>query len=137
MRILAILALACLALSAVAQETTTPNGVSKPPGLVLPAKPDETWSCADRFDSPRKELVRLTAYREFAFGVVVVSGISQFAQYQVQGFNRRWDFGALKESGSLPFAFLIEPNGDGAYYDFSGAAEAKADQLYKCKQVSN
>lgn len=97
--------------------------------------PDETWSCWEPYDVQKRPLVTLTLYRKSGFGTVQVAGDTQAAQFQIQGFNRRWDFGHTKENGAFSFAFLIEPNGDAAYYDFTRAEEAEPSQIYRCRQL--
>ena len=50
------------------------------------------------------------------FGEVSITGITHRARFSVEGLDRRWDFG---ENGE--YAFVINAQGGGAYYDFSDA----------------
>lgn len=79
----------------------------------------EEWRCFSMSDFFRENvLVRLT--REIrsgvdqGFGEVSVAGVTHDARFEVAGFNRRWDFGS-----DMQYAFVIQPDGSGAYYDFS------------------
>jgi len=70
-------------------------------------------------------------------GTIEVAGTVHDAEYSVQGFNRRWDFGPLTERGapSPSYAFIIEPSGEGSYVDFSFADEdgrVNAEQSFIC-----
>ena len=47
---------------------------------------------------------------------VSITGITHRATFSVEGLERRWDFG---ENGE--YAFFINPQGGGAYFDFSDA----------------
>ena len=96
----------------------------------------ETWRCYESADySIRKILVKLTKrkYNEngFIVGTVQVAGVDYRSTFAVNGFDRRWTFG---DDGD--YSFIIKPNGDGLYYDFSSveAGETtKANQIFICK----
>lgn len=97
--------------------------------------PVETWQCRDRFASNWKSvLVTATVDSGREKGQIAVAGVTQEAAFRVQGFDRRWDFG-LMDDGSYRYAFIIQPNGDAAYYDFGKAATAKPSNLMTCRQV--
>lgn len=52
-------------------------------------------------------------------------------QYRRQGLNQRWDWGPRGTN----FAFIVEPDGTGLYYDFSSVPageQSKAKSVYKC-----
>jgi hypothetical protein len=99
-------------------------------------KTDETWSCWESYDTKRKELVRLTVFRDSGIGGLVVAGSRQIADFEVQGFNRRRNFDFSEEEKIHRFAFIIEPVGDGLYYDFSsGGKTACASQSYQCGEI--
>ena len=85
----------------------------------------EKWRCFDRYDSGKKRaLVKLTRVTEdggkSGFGEVSVAGITHKASFKVEGFDRRWDFGDESIWDPYLYAFIIYPDGRGAYYDFSG-----------------
>ena len=63
-------------------------------------------------------------------GQISVAGVTYFALFRITGFERRWDFGE-----EMKYAFIINPDGSGAYYDFSPVEEGettKPSQLYDC-----
>ena len=96
----------------------------------------ERWECTDPMTFLSSERGRgkfdslIQATRQGEFGDVSVAGVTHRARFQVQGFNRRWDFG-----DDFQYAFVIYPNGDGAYYDFtSNTTNVKPSQRFKCRQ---
>ena len=74
---------------------------------------------------------------ELVLGSIYVAGKDHIADYYVEGFNRRWDFGERNEQGNFPYSFVIAPDGEAAYYDFTNADDgmAKPSQSYVCKQT--
>lgn len=79
----------------------------------------EKWQCFNRWDNSRETvLVELTLVtgdgEDRGFGEVSVAGVTYRALFRLAGFNRRWGFGE-----ELNYAFIIRPDGDGQYYDFS------------------
>ena len=104
--------------------------------LIL-AAPVETWECKDRYDfsdSWKNILVVATIDSGRTTGSVTVAGDTQSAQYRVAGFQRRWDFGPMKKNGGFTYSFIIDPNGEGSYYDFSQADTAKPSLFMTCRQ---
>ena len=97
----------------------------------------EIWRCFERTDFSNAtvlvELTRVTIDNEkFGVGEVSVAGITYPAIFEVAGLNRRWNFG-LDELWD--YSFIIEPNGDGAYYDFSNVEDGdttKPSQFFAC-----
>ena len=98
------------------------------------ASPVEIWKCKDwrKSASWSKTLVTASIDAGRKKGKITVSGITHTANYRVSGFNRRWDFG-LQEDG-FQYSFIIKPNGNAAYYDFSGKNEAKPSNIFKCRK---
>ena len=100
----------------------------------------EKWRCFDKFDFDKKTaLVKLTRVtkdgEKSGFGEVLVAGVTYKALFKVKGLDRRWDFGLETRTGLHSYAFLITPNGGGAYYDFSGVeygVETKPKQGFNC-----
>jgi len=97
----------------------------------------EKWRCFDEYDSGKKRvLVKLTRVTEdgakSGFGEVSVAGVTHKALFQVKGLNRRWDFG--DERDPYLYAFVIFPDGGGAYYDFSGTdgKQVSPKQTFDC-----
>ncbi len=98
------------------------------------ASPVEVWECRDlHADSWDSILVTATVETGRKKGNISVAGVTQAAMFQVAGFNRRWDFGRLPDR-SYRYAFVIEPNGDAAYFDFGNAAKAKPSNFMTCRQ---
>ena len=95
----------------------------------------ETWRCYGLRDFDKNsvlvELTRVTAAGETqGFGQISVAGVTHHALFRITGFDRRWDFGK-----DLKYAFIIKPDGRGAYYDFSLLEEGettKPNELYDC-----
>ena len=97
----------------------------------------EIWRCFDLVDFGKStvliRLTRVTRYSEdVGVGEVSVAGVTYMALFQVTGLDRRWDFG----SDEIPiYSFIIQPNGDGAYYDFSNVeagGTTMPSQNFKC-----
>lgn len=100
------------------------------------SKPVEIWECRDFFaDDWKNILVRATVDSGRTKGTIAVAGVTHEAKFQVEGFDRRWDFG-LSAEGRYRYAFTIEPNGDAKYFDFGSGNEmtAKASNLMKCRE---
>ena len=108
----------------------------------------ETWRCMNEFvwlalqfneggyeDIPEDEVIVTLTRRKSkddkpGSGEVSVTGITHRARFSVEGLERRWDFG---ENGE--YAFVINPQGGGAYYDFSDSALGEIvqpSQTYGC-----
>ena len=102
----------------------------------------ETWRCFGQLDyrlallegsfPEEKVAVRLSrvADEDHEFGEVSVAGVIYWAHFRVVGINRRWDFGE-----EFKHAFVIEPNGSGAYYEFSNVEDGgktKPSQHFNC-----
>ena len=97
----------------------------------------ETWQCFDRFDRVRtKPLVTLTRLGgdSDAYGEVSVADETHPAAFRVHGLDWRWDFGCDERDTAYPFAFVIEPDGTGLYYNFrpSGDGTATPSDVFDC-----
>ena len=97
------------------------------------AKPIEVWECTDIFADSETVLVTATVEEGRKKGNISVAGVTHSARFEVAGFDRRWDFGEL--SRSYRYAFVIEPDGDAAYFDFGGEKKANAKKVMKCRQT--
>lgn len=96
----------------------------------------ESWVCYNWLDSTKaKPLVSLEGNLEMGIGSVNVAGANHVAEYAVRGLNRRWDFGLSEDAATYDFAFVIEPDGTGLYYDFTLEPTAKASQRFTCVKV--
>lgn len=98
-------------------------------------KAKEVWLCYDKSDlidqdvygKKAKVLVTATVGSKQPSGKIYVAGVSYDTSYSVNGFIRRWDWDE--------YSFLIEPDGDGAYYDFTKKKKGVSPSLVlKCKQ---
>ena len=95
----------------------------------------EEWRCFDRSDySMETVIVRLNRVtgdgKTHGLGTVAVAGITHRGAFEVAGFDRRWSFGE-----DFEYVFIIEPSGDGAYYDFSdveAGGKTGPSQTYSC-----
>lgn len=98
----------------------------------------EAWRCFAWSDYDRATalftLVRVRSGSEDLIGEVSVAGVIHLTQFQVAGLTRRWDWNCDEETGCR-YAFSIEPDGTGGYYDFSTSEDgrAKARDIYKCQ----
>jgi len=98
------------------------------------AKPVEVWECKDKYADSETVLVTATVEEGRKKGSISVAGVTHSTQFEVAGFDRRWDFGLLP-SRSYRYAFVIEPNGDARYFDFGDEKEAKARNVMECRQT--
>ena len=95
------------------------------------------YELLQKYGGPRDQkpsvLVSLKRQRfgNFETGEIVVSGSTKPTAFQIQGINRRWDFG---KNGK--YAFIIYPNKTGLYYDFRGSEgkTVKPRQFFFCEQ---
>ena len=101
----------------------------------------EEFQCQAGFSWERGDEIVVTAVTDDAdsdIGIIEVAGTLHVTTYEVQGFNHRWDFGPLTDGGGHTYAFVIEPDGTGRYFDFSLADEdgrVRSSQIYICKQT--
>lgn len=94
----------------------------------------ETWTCTERFASEILAVAYVDTGRET--GSIKVAGVVHDAKFRTKGFERRWDFGLVSDF-SYHYAFIIRPNGDASYYDFSSSEAGetvKSSIFMKCKQ---
>ena len=52
----------------------------------------------------------------------------ELTQYRRTGMEHRWDWGP----NGNDYAFVIQPDGTGLYYDFSSVSRTKASEVYRC-----
>lgn len=99
------------------------------------ASPVEVWECRD-LHARNWESILVTATVESGRkkGNISVAGVTHEAVFQVEGFDRRWDFGLLANR-SYRYSFVIKPNGDAIYFDFKDKAEAKPGNFMTCRQI--
>ena len=100
-------------------------------GAVNAKEFSQVWKCKESFGGSDKVIVTARVDNSNESGEIDVSGITHQTLYQVQGFNRRWDFGSKAEYG-----FIIKPNGDSYYYEFDDGSgvDTKPSMLMKCSQ---
>jgi len=110
----------------------------------------QTWNCYDALDTyrhkkprlPKDSLIRLKnieAYSNLAM-ISLRGNISHIAKSSIAGFDRRWDFplhvneDSTYKDSAYKYAFIIEPDGTGIYYDFTTSEDGKASggAIYKC-----
>ena len=97
------------------------------------------WNCKDSVSSSStlfdRTLVQPGFFTNSMFsgsGFILYDGSNsgELTHYARKGINHRWDWG---RGGG--FAFIIEPDGTGLFYDFSSAQPGerrKHSSLYKC-----
>lgn len=101
------------------------------------ASPVEKWECMDVIGSWETILVTATVETGRKKGNISVAGVTHAAEFQVAGFDRRWDFGPMPNRG-YRYAFVIRPNGDASYFDFGNEAKAtaKPSNFMMCRLTS-
>ena len=62
--------------------------------------------------------VRLAANRSMFLGEVTFAGVESYAQYDVQGLERKWHW-CLQDEDNFRCSFVLSAGGDGVYYDFN------------------
>ncbi len=96
----------------------------------------ESWVCQESiFGSWDNILVTANVNKGRESGAIAVAGIKYQSKFSIEGFNRRFDFG--QDSDGHDYSFIIEPNGDASYYDFSNASKnqrVRASMRLYCKQ---
>jgi len=98
-------------------------------------KAAEVWQCQEKdYGDWSNILVSATVNEDRESGKIFVAGVVQEADFQVKGFNRRWNFG-LSEDNTYDFAFIIKPNGDASYYDFSAEKQTKPSMFLFCRET--
>lgn len=96
-----------------------------------------TWSCTD-YVSGGRILVEVGFFTEpklEGLGFILYDGgySGELTYYQRAGLEHRWDWGPNEND----YAFIIEANGTGLYYDFSSSADGErtgASDSFKCYQ---
>ncbi len=102
----------------------------------------EKWRCFDIFDYSEEEVLvtlsRVTGDgQDREHGEVLVAGVTYRADFRVVGLDRRWNWGEETSlfQQSFAYSFIIRPNGDGLYYDFSDVeigGETSPSQTFTC-----
>lgn len=95
--------------------------------------PEEIWQCQASLFWEQNGTILVVAIVDKGrrSGSIKVAGVTHSAIFKVEGFDRRWDFGGYE------YAFVVEPDGTGLYYDFTrvGPGESvKPRQRYVCRQ---
>jgi len=140
MRGLGIIAFAVVTFSFTACTTLPTSTPSGPRSIILNGTTySETehgkfvsWSCKD-FSYPSGTLIEVGFFPDSKMGGFILydgGHTGEVTIHQRKGINHRWDWGPNGE-----FAFLIEPDGTGLFYDFSSTPKGtptKADSVYKC-----
>jgi hypothetical protein len=83
------------------------------------------------------EVGHLAAKDQEINGFILFDGgnVGDLVSYRRAGLNHRWSW--EKVNGDYKYSFVIDPEGNGAYYDFTGAKRETfqdAKQTYKCKK---
>lgn len=117
------------------QASDNPPTPSNPPDIDAGV---ERWECYDPFDDSffgPKKLLTLTGNRYDSKGTVDFDGIVATTQFEIQGIERRWDWGWGEDLRS-DSAFVISVDGTGRYYNFraSDDGKAKPSDIFKCKK---
>ena len=92
---------------------------------IVQAEIIETWTCTEHYRSDVLAIAYVDKSRES--GEIKVAGVTHKSKFSVKGFERRWDFGITNDL-SYDYTFVIKPNGDALYYDFS---QSKVGEVVK------
>ena len=90
----------------------------------------QTFECRDSwgaiFNENAPVLVVATINKDEKTGKIKVSGKSLETKYYLDGIDHRWDWDN--------YSFVIEPDGDAAYYVFSDEETTTPDHNFTCRQ---
>lgn len=94
-----------------------------------------TWGCRDYVNLGRI-LVEVGTFTRPAlsdYGFVLYDGgdTGVGTQYSRAGLDHRWDWGGANMND---YAFVLEPDGTGVYYDFGSRQSGKPQQIYACRR---
>ncbi len=102
---------------------------------VYAEKTIEVWQCQEyEYGNWSNILVNATVNEGRESGEIFVSGVIHESTFEVDGFNRRWNF-VLSEEGTYDFAFIMNPNGNASYYDFSLNKSTKPSMFLYCRET--
>lgn len=93
----------------------------------------EVWECKDTFGDWSEIIAEARVNEERKTGEITVAGVTHKTVFDVDGFERRWDFG-LRKNGSYTYAFIVGPSGDGRYYNFGRLKSTNPSILMNCRQ---
>ncbi len=97
----------------------------------------ESWICQENsYGNWKNILVKADVNEGRTSGTIRVAGVKHNSRFSIEGFNRRFDFG-LNGNFEYDYAFIIKPNGDSLYYDFSRVPSneiTKPSMVLFCKQ---
>jgi len=97
--------------------------------------PVELWECRDSRSEDWSSILAYAAVDEGKEkGVIEAFGEKHFTDFITRGNQRRWDYG-LNSDNNFDYAFMIEPNGDAKYYDFTHISEAIPSLILKCRKI--
>jgi hypothetical protein len=120
-------------------EPAEPEDLEKPLYELKGAKVLATWNCSVFLSDEILVVAIQFRFKDEGYdrGAIKVAGTIHYGLYSVEGFDRRINFGMNKEQ-NYDYAFVIKPNGAGAYYDFSRISAGEVvqpDAIYQCEQV--
>lgn len=95
----------------------------------------ETWHCTEVYGT--EILVIATIAKNRKTGEIKVAGVKHSSKFEVTGFNRRWNF-SLNDASTYDYSFIIKPNGDALYFDFTNTKPdevVKASIFMSCKMT--
>ena len=95
----------------------------------------ESWQCrGSQLSDDSEIIVKADILKGRETGNIYVAGVRLDTSFSMRGFNRRWDF---KDAESIveaySYAFIINPNGVGEYYEFSELGKYLPSMYLYCK----
>ncbi|MHC5083926.1 MAG: hypothetical protein ACYTET_08335 [Planctomycetota bacterium] len=98
--------------------------------------PFEIWECRDFHGDSKEVLFEVGRFVGFSQGGFILydgGSSGDLTRYQRKGINKRWSW----ETTAGSFSFVLEPDGTGHYYDFTGVPEGekiKSTDLFRCSK---
>jgi len=109
---------------------STANAQDEQEKVVFECQAGAWWTSGDEI------VLTATMFPGMMIGGIDVAGTSHSTAYRVAGVNRRWDWGNDGDD-SYNYAFVIEPDGTGLYYDFSWTEKGETTnsrQVFSCRR---
>ena len=98
----------------------------------------ERWYAVDKYSNDDEVRIQVGYFKENNVGFILYENgsIGELANYSRRGMDLRWDWGSNGYGTNYKYAFVIEPDGTGLYYDFSTSQDgtAKPKGIYKVQK---
>jgi hypothetical protein len=97
----------------------------------------EFFECKPLNDSWNNIIATLGIHDNETNGTVSLAGHYHLAKYSVDGFERRWSYGEMKENGMYPYSILMKLDGETGFFDFrkSKSGNAYPIMIAQCRKT--